>query len=348
MINNPGEACLILGVELTGLTKAIVMKTFRKKVHEVHPDHLPPDASEEEKYASNKAFERVIYAKDCLIDYLNKQKEREQSPKEKVHKEKEINLAPKLKIIPLHIRFKDLDPLRTKTAYIEINNIGGLYTDFKLSTSGLPQWLQIINIRHMSNEELPLLIRFKVIGQELGTEYHHHIPVTIENKQTGARDELKIHIEMCMKQPTLQIVENIVEFNLVPGMLMLPRIVTLGNLGKHYIEGSLYPNEKWIKVSPQAILFSGKQEIQIQIDPSLLKHDTSGVIDIKTNSGNGTILVKAKMQVSRSNKDIEPFSTLYYCPVCKRNTVWFNRHQNIYECLRDKKHRIPRNDIKTL
>ncbi len=345
------EALRILGIKITGPTEKDIKSAYRFKAFMLAPDRLPPNASQDMIARATEELKEVNAAYTYLMNNKNDltQAPRAGEQTQNVYREKRTYPAPKLIITPNHIRFKELEQLEVKSTHIEIKNIGGPFTNFYISTKDLPKWLEITEIKKLSTQALPVRINIKVTGQQLGNKYECYIPIRIENKESRYNDEANIHVEMVMRGPILQIDKKLIEFNIIPGIIPPPQSITLINSGVGYIEGNLIPIEQWIKISPRSIMFSNKQNIQIQIDASKLINDTSSYIDIKTNGGNEIIIVKATLHYEKTKakqqlneKDILAPFTLYYCPKCgprcKQNTIWYNRHQNKYECLKCKRH----------
>jgi len=260
---------------------------------------------------------------------------------------------PILEITPRHIRFKDLGHLDIKTTYFDIKNAGGPFTNYTIVKDYLQNWLAITEVRRLTNQALPVRVTITATGQQLGSQYECYIPIKIENKESHYSEELKVHIELVMKGSALQIDRNLIEFHLVPGITPTVQTITIQNIGVGYVEGNLMSREQWIKVSPRSLRFNDRQNIQVQIDASKLTHDSIGHIEVKTNAGDEVVIVKAILQYQSSKAPQEkgqdpiaaPF-TLYRCPKCKKNTIWFNRHNNKYECLKCKRLWQTPNDIK--
>ena len=330
----------------------VIEAAYKKLAQKYHPDHNKNPAAEEK-------MKKIIIAHEILsnpdkrknydLGWFNKKGQIPRSNGASTS----ARPKPILAVTPRHIRFKDLGHLDIKTTYFDIKNTGGPFTNYTIIKDYLQNWLDITEVGRLTNEALPVRVTITATGQQLGSKYECYIPIKIENKDSNYSEELKVRIELVMKGSTLQIDRKLVEFNLVPGITPPVQTITMQNIGVGYVEGNLISREQWIKISPRSLRFNDKQNIQVQIDASKLTHDSIGHIEVKTNAGDEVVIVKAKLhyqsgkapQKTGNDNIASPF-TLYRCPKCKKNTIWFNRHNNKYECLKCKRHWQTLNDIK--
>jgi curved DNA-binding protein CbpA len=330
----------------------IIGAAYKKLANKYHPDHNPSPAAAEK-------MKKINIAHDILSDPEKRKKYDSEWFKRKDHIQNS-NVAstsskskPVLEVTPRHIRFKDLEYRSIKTTYFDVKNIGGPYTNYIIVKEHLPKWLEITEVKRLTNEALPARVTIKVTGQYAESKYESYIPIKIENKDSKYSEEVKVHIELVMKGPILQIDRKNIEFNVIPGIMPPPQIMTLKNAGVGAIEGNLIPDEQWIKISPRSVRFTNKQDIQVQIDASKLANNSGAHIDIRTNGGSESITIRAifNYQKTRTTRrtgvdNTAARSTLNYCPKCKTNAIWFNYHSNIYECLKCRRTWRTLDDIK--
>jgi len=321
----------------------VIEAAYKKLAQKYHPDINKSSATTEKMKKINIAHDILsVPEKRKSYDFEWRNRRGQISKSEGVFTS--AKPKPILEITPRHIRFKDLGHLDIKTTYFDIKNTGGPFTHYTIVKDYLQNWLEITEVRRLTNEALPVRVTITATGQQLGSQYECYIPIKIENKDSHYSEELKVRIELIMKGSTLQIDRNLVEFNLIPGITPPVQTITMQNIGAGYIEGNLISLEQWLKISPRSLRFKDKQNIQVQIDASKLAHDSIGHIEIKTNAGDEVVIVKAILHYQSSKAPqktgegniLSPF-TLYFCPKCKKTTIWFNRHNKKYECLKCKR-----------
>ncbi|NLE90091.1 MAG: J domain-containing protein, partial [Dehalococcoidales bacterium] len=131
------EACHILGVPTTANAEEIHAQ-YIYKAQLLHPDktvNLP----ERVRHKAEEELKRTNEAYNIL-------KNLENSP---------ADIAPKLKIDPLFISFKDLSPGEKQTARIRVDNTGGAFTRFWTDDSPAP-WLKVSEVKSTTANPLPL------------------------------------------------------------------------------------------------------------------------------------------------------------------------------------------------
>ena len=321
----------ILQVNPTASPK-VIKAAYRALASEIAPDVNPRPDANERMVKINKAYEVLSdpnKRKNYDLERLTKKGYRPNA-----YESSPSNVAkPILRVTPKYIRFKELGHLEQKSTYFEIDNIGGPCTHFSILTDQIPKWLEITEVKKLSHQTLPVRVCVKATGQHVGFKYECQIAIRVENKDFKYSDEDSVHIELLMKGPVMQIDNKLLVFSIIPGIIPPATTVTIINVGVGYIEGNLIPREPWLIISPRSVLFQDKQTIQIQINASKLSNNETGHIDIRTNCGNEVIIVKAAVNDPGA---LSPF-TLYFCPKCKKNTIWFNRHNKKYECLKCKR-----------
>ncbi|MGA2368913.1 MAG: hypothetical protein ABSF74_10145 [Dehalococcoidia bacterium] len=312
---------------------------------------LAPDATVgKPEHIRKKAETEYIKKKDAW-EYLlipeNRPKSRSSGRRPAAKPQNEpspsVKAKPILSITPKHIRFKELGNLETKTTYFEISNIGGPYTDYSISGDHIPKWLEIIEIKRLSHQALPVQVHIKATGQQVGFKYECQIPIKIEDKNSGYFDEGRIQIELVMKERFIQVDKKTVQFSVTPGAMPPPQTVILTNGGIGFIEGDIVPRQPWIKIGTRHIRFNNTYKMQVQVDTSKLSMENTGFIDINTNGGTDNIMVKVLLlpqpiKTTQTNRPTEP--TIAH--KCAKDTVWYNPRLQVYECracLRRSKHR---------
>jgi len=269
---------------------------------------------------------------------------------------------PLLQITPRRLTFVDMVPQGTKITSFDVRNIGGPYTNYVIDTSRLPNWLEVTSVRKLTEQPLPIRVTLKATGQVLGTHQECDLPVKIHNHLSGHSDEIKVHIELVMRTSCIHIDRELIDFHTVGGMECPVQNIVIQNTGIGYVEGTAFAREHWIKVSPQTLRFAEQQLIQVQVDTSKLVNYDVGTIDIKTNAGNGLILVKTIVQYpnkprcyvtichllyklvkaiaqypnkppSRAKPNDDAVHPNFFCPKCKMRSVGFNRKTDRFECI---------------
>jgi hypothetical protein len=315
---------------------SVIEAAYKKLAHKYHPDHnKSPHASD--------FMKKINVAHDILCnpaerkdyDVIWARNADNRHAKDEPATNNEPN--PALVVLPKYIRFKDLGYGDIKTTYFDVKNTGGPYTHYSIARESLPPWLEITGIQTLTNNVLPVRVHIKAIGQFKGTQYDYYIPVRLENSRTGYRDEIKVRVEMVMKEPILQFDRKSMDFHIIPNTIPQPHIVTLHNTGMRRIEGNLSSRQSWIKISPRAINFAEKQDIQVQIDAAKLYTDVYGYIDVKTNCGDEVLTVRVQIDHETSGtkkkKGKSHNGALHECPECKEKAVRLDPHEHKYECL---------------
>ena len=272
----------------------VIEAAYRKLAQKYHPDvNRGTNAAERMK--------RINEAHDVLSDALRRKDYdawrisgtgEGTGTCEPVHSAKP---RPVLKVLPRHIRFKDLDCNQSKTTHFDILNEGGPFTDYSIDTDRLPAWLEITGIEQLGGEELPARVHIRACGERVGTQYDCCIAVKIVNSESHYTEETQVHIEVAMKKPVLEMDSSHLKFNVLTDIISRPQSVKLFNMGMGYIEGDLIPRQKWIKVSPKHVKFDHQQVVQVQIDTALLVNNMLGYVDVKTNCAQETITVEASL-----------------------------------------------------
>ena len=245
---------------------------------------------------------------------------------------------PLLRVTPRQITFADMMPLGTKLMSFNVQNVGGPFTDYIVDTSQLLTWLEVTSIWRQTDQPLPVLVTLKATGQAVGKRYECELPVRIYHRSQGYYDEVKVHIDMIMRTPRLHIDGELIEFHLEDGRVCPAQSILIQNNGIGYIEGTALAREKWIKVSPQHIRFSDRQYIQVQVDSSYISNYDVGRIYVKTNAGQGLILVKVivhnpKIQPQPAKNRDNVVRPNFFCPKCKIRSVGYNLKTNRFECI---------------
>ncbi|MGA2158266.1 MAG: J domain-containing protein [Dehalococcoidia bacterium] len=269
----------------------VVDAAYRKLAQKYHPDINKSDSASEKMQKINRAH-------DVLGSYLSRKAydaewslHRQSNP----HQQSADVKEPVLKVLPKHIRFKNLGNDEIKTSHFDIYSVGGTYTGYDVNTDHLPEWLEITGIEKLGSEPLPARVYIKARGQLSYSKYECLIPINIENTDLNYAEGVKVHIELDVKGPALQVDSRFLEYKVVTDVIPPPQSVKFINLGTGHIEGELIPRQKWIKVSPRHFRFEHQREIQIQIDTSKLVNDMLGYIDVKTNCLNDLITVRASV-----------------------------------------------------
>ena len=206
-----------------------------------------------------------------------------------------VKQPPTLKVLPKHIRFKNLDYDQIKATHFDIENTGGPFTGYSVGTDRLPTWLEVTGIEKLGSQALPARVHIKVNGRHIGSQYEYFIPVRIENAALNYSEEVQVRIEIAVAGPVLQIDGQFMEFNVTTDVLPLPQSLRLINTGVGCIEGDLVPRQKWIKISPRHVRFDSQQVVQVQIDTANLVNNMMGYIDVKTNCAHDVITIKATL-----------------------------------------------------
>jgi hypothetical protein len=279
----------------------VIEAAYKKLAQKYHPDvNKSPAAMEKMK--------RINEAHDILSNSLSRKDYDTQRSRGKgtATKPREpagnVKPRPVLKVLPKHIRFKDLDYTQSKTTHFDIENVGGPFTGYGVGTDRLPEWLEITGIEKLGHLALPARVHIKAWGQRVGNQYDCYIPVRIENAESHYSDETQVHIEVALKGPVLEMDTRCLEFNVFTDVIPRPQSVRLVNMGVGCIEGDLIPRQKWIKISPRHVCFDHQEEVQVQIDTGRLVNNMLGYIDVKTNCASDIITVKATLVEEKKKK----------------------------------------------
>ena len=273
----------------------VVEAAYRKLAQKYHPDVNKSNSAVEKMQKINKAHDVLGHSLSRKEYDAKWSQYREFGP----NQQSANIIEPVLKVLPKHIKFKNLGSGEIKTSHFDIDNIGGPCTGYDVGGDQLPEWLEITGIERLGNEPLPVRVHIKARGQLSYSKCDCLIPITIENTKSHYVEGVKVLIELAVKGPVLQVDGRFLEFNVATDVIPLPQSVKLINTGKGYIEGELIPRQKWIKVSPRHFRFEHQREIQIQIDTSRLVNDMLGYIDVKTNCSSDLITVRASLRTQK-------------------------------------------------
>jgi DnaJ-domain-containing protein 1 len=269
----------------------VVDAAYRKLAQKYHPDVNKSNSAAEKMQKINNAHD-ILRNSFSRKEYDAKWSQHRQS----VPHQQSANIKePVLKVLPKHIRFKNLGSDEIKTSHFDIDNIGGPYSGYEVGADQLPEWLEITGIEKLGSELLPVRVHIKARGQFSYSKYDCLIPVRIKNTRSHYTEGVKVLVELAVKGPALQVEGRFLEYHVATDIMPLPQSVKLINTGTGHIEGELIPRQKWIKVSPRHVRFEHQLEIQIQIDTSKLVNDMLGYIDVKTNCSNDLITVRASL-----------------------------------------------------
>jgi hypothetical protein len=271
------EACKVLGLDIRHASANSINKAYRALAKKYHPDKNPG--------VDPGIFVRITEAKNTALKHV-KNSVRDSSPPAK---------PLKLEIVPSETEFKNVGRRETKSREFIIYSTGGPFTRFAIDRKHLPKWIHISSVTRTTNEELPVRVTIRVTGPELGDRHECHIPVKIENKNTGCSEEIGVRIKLSMKAPILQLSHKSVQFSAdrhgPPG----PQILTLINAGAGQIKGDLHSQEPWIVIEPAHVSFHDRQRVQIKVDAFKLADRNSGQVSVRTNAGEETITIQANL-----------------------------------------------------
>jgi DnaJ domain len=172
------EACQTLGVATTA-TPTEMHAQYIYKAQLLHPDKT---AGLPEK-ARQKAEEelKVINAAYTVL---------------KDPKNNAVTIPPKLKVVPRHISFTNVESGQQKTTHIQIESVGGSYTKFWMADAPAP-WLKVIEAKSTTNDPLPLEVTIEATGDSALQEHSQcNLPIRLENEKTKTKDEVSIKIEL--------------------------------------------------------------------------------------------------------------------------------------------------------
>ena len=179
------EACKILGLDIKHASVNHITKAYRSLAKKYHPDKNPG--------VDPGLFVRITDAKNTALKHV-KNNMREPSPPAK---------PLKLEIVPGETEFKNVGRREVKSRDFIVYSVGGPFTRFVIDRKQLPKWIHISSVTRTTNEELPARVTVRVTGPELGDHHECHIPVKIENKNTGCSEETRVLIKLTMKEPKL-------------------------------------------------------------------------------------------------------------------------------------------------
>ncbi len=276
----------------------IIEAAYKKLARKYHPDVNNSLSDAGKMKHINMAYE-ILHdpskRKDYDVEWVQKSINLPNTNGTPAHAKASYSLS----VSPKRIRFKDLDQGEVKTAYFDIKISGSSLINCAIVKDSLPAWLEIAEIQPLSDDPLAERIHINVTGPSKGTKFDCFIPIKIISEETIHSEEVRVHVELEMKGPVLQIDRRVVEFKVATDVIPSPQTITLRNLGLGRIEGNLIPRQKWIKVSPRSLMFTDKRAIQIQIDTARLFVDIMGYIDVKINCCSDVIVVKASVSNER-------------------------------------------------
>lgn len=272
----------------------VIEAAYKKLAQKYHPDVNKSSIAAERMKKINTAHD-ILRDPAKRRDYDDKWLQKRGDTPDTNATPPHAQRAPALAVLPKHIRFKDLGYRDIKTTYFDIKNTGGSHINYTIAEDRLPPWLEITEIQTLTGDLLPARVHIRVTGQPLGTKCDCYIPIQTQDQETMHSEEIKVHVELVMKGPVLQIDRTFIEFTVFTDVIPLPQTITLKNLGIGYIEGNLVPRQKWIKISPRAVEFNDKRDVQVQIDTAQLFTDIVGYVDVRTNCGDDVITVKASL-----------------------------------------------------
>jgi hypothetical protein len=272
----------------------VIEAAYKKLAQKYHPDINKATTSAAKMKKINEAHE-VLSDSARRKEYDAKRLQGRGSSEKPRETTESIKPRPALKVLPRHIRFKNLDYDQSKTTHFDIENTGGPFTSLSVGRDRLPAWLEVTGIEKLGSQALPARVHIKVNGRHVGSQYESFIPVRIENTALNYSEEVQVRIEIAVAGPVLQIDGRFMEFNVTTDILPQPKSLRLINTGVGYIEGDLVPRQRWIKISPRHVHFDSQQEVQVQIDTANLVNNMMGYIDIKTNCASDVITIKATL-----------------------------------------------------
>jgi hypothetical protein len=272
----------------------VIEAAYKKLAQKYHPDVNRATTAAAKMKKINEAHE-ILSDSARRREYDSRRLQGRGSSDKPKEPAESVKRPPALKVLPKHIRFKNLDYDQSKTTHFDIENTGGPFTGYGVGTDRLPTWLEVTGIEKLGSQALPARVHIKVNGRHIGSQYECFIPVRIENASLNYSEEVQVRIEIAVAGPVLQIDGKFMEFNVTTDVLLLPQSLRLINTGVGYIEGDLVPRQKWIKISPRHVRFDSQQAIQVQIDTANLVNNMMGYIDVKTNCAHDVITIKATL-----------------------------------------------------
>jgi hypothetical protein len=272
----------------------VIEAAYKKLAQKYHPDVNRSSSAAERMRRINEAHDVL---KDPLRrkDYDAQRGRSKGAPSRAQEPPRPAKLYPILKVLPKHIRFKDLDFAQCKTTHFDILNVGGPFTGYGIGKDRLPGWLEVTAIEKLGDQALPARVHIKAWGERVRTQYDCVIPVRIENVALNYSEETQVRVEVAMRGPVLEMDSSQLKFNVLTDIIPQPQSVRLINTGVGYVEGDLVPRQRWIKVSPRQVSFAHHQVVQVQIDTSRLVNNMIGYIDVKTNCTQEVITVEASV-----------------------------------------------------
>ncbi len=158
----------------------VIEAAYKKLAQKYHPDVNRATTAAAKMKKINEAHE-ILSDFPRRREYDAKRLQG-RGPSEKPREKAEsVKQAPALKVLPRHIRFKNLDYDQSKTTHFDIENTGGPFTGYSVGTDRLPAWLEVTGIEKLGGQALPARVHIKVNGRHVGSQYECFIPVRIEN-----------------------------------------------------------------------------------------------------------------------------------------------------------------------
>lgn len=246
------EACHILGVPESA-TGAEIKERYLFLLQMLHPDKNI-DKPEKVRLKAQDEFIRVKEAYEFLIS-------NEPAGPEP---------PPKLSVVPLSIRFKDLGPGEKKCTTIEVASVGGAYTSFWADNAPAP-WLRVTDIKSTTAEPLPLLVTIEATGMsEMDGQQRCALRIRLSNERSGLADEVAVDIEATLKVsvPRLRVRNGEVVFSNIPPFTRSHDILELENNGQATVQGRITTEAAWLSVSPDRFRVRGGSlaRFNVQVD----------------------------------------------------------------------------------
>jgi hypothetical protein len=273
------EACQILGVAPTASAKDIEDRWIFW-VNVLHPDrtsHLTEKLREE----AVERFKLVVQAHEFLKDPSH-------NP---------FTNTPKLKVSPLHIRFKDVGIGQKKTTSFEIDSIGGAYTNIWFEKEP-PPWLSVTSFKSTTSETLPAEVTIECTGiGEPGKQYSCKFPVRLENEKTQLKDEVVLDIELWIKAESPLLYTDIVRIQFKQVMVGTREAQNFGlsNVGHGVLMGTISTSKPWLSVLPSSVSLAQDERhsysVVVNTDNLPSGFTERGEVHISTNGGNTTLIV---------------------------------------------------------
>jgi hypothetical protein len=251
------EALKILGIKSAHPSEKDLKSAYRYKQFILHPDRLPPNASDEMRQRASDELKLVNEAYSIILNLLN-------------GTEEEIR-PPRLHVAPRSIRFKDMAYGQIKSTTLEIKSVGGPYTKVWIECLPMP-WLNIAPRTSLSNIHLPAQIRIEALSIQQGDPRSScHLKVKMINESTGQLDEVKVNIERLSQaqtptpKPRPVVTPTYIRFDNVTPNETKTSSFTIENAGGPYSKlGFTRPNS-WLKVARWSSL-STSDELPLKVE----------------------------------------------------------------------------------